>query len=52
LPFLFPTLQTCTDFLSKEQTIFSLIVFLWESVRFSRPTVRPGGQRENLETHG
>jgi hypothetical protein len=25
---------------------------LWESVRFSRPTVRPGGQRENLETHG
>jgi hypothetical protein len=52
LLFLFQTLQTRADFLSKKQTIFSQIVFLWESVRFSGPPVRPGRQRENLETHG
>jgi hypothetical protein len=52
LVFLIHTLETSTDFLSKKKTIFSEIEFLWESVRFSQPTVRPGVQRENLETHG
>jgi hypothetical protein len=47
-----PKLPDCGANIARFAFFATILMASVKSVRFSRPTVRPGDQRENLETHG